>query len=86
VLLGKALLFPTPIAEVPIEVITDVAVDDCKVVPLGIEALVVNLVVEPYEMLAPVEVLLVDATVEPDEMVAPVEVLLVDAAVDVDPL
>jgi hypothetical protein len=72
--------------EVVIEVVTDVAVDDCKVVMMDPEALLVDIVVEPDEMVAPVEVLVVDGVVEPDEIIAPVEVLVVDAVVDVDPL
>jgi hypothetical protein len=53
-------LFPTPVPEV--------VADDRKVVLLDLDALLVDLVVEPDEMVAPVEVLLVDTVVDVDPL------------------
>jgi hypothetical protein len=68
VLLGKVRLLPALIPEVVIEVVTDLAVDDCKVVMMDPETLLVDLAVELDEMVAPAEVLAVDAFVDVDPL------------------
>ncbi len=67
-LLGKVRLLPALIPEFVIEVVTDLAVDDCKVVMKDPEALLVDLAVELDEMVAPAEVLAVDAFVDVDPL------------------
>ncbi len=62
------MLFPTLMPEVVIEVVTDVAVDDCKVVVMDPEALLVDPVVAPFEIVVPVEVLGVDVVVDVDPL------------------
>jgi hypothetical protein len=60
-LLGGALLLPTPIVETVVEVVTGVAVNSCDVVMTGIEVLlvdpIVTIVVEPDDAVAPLDVL-----------------------------
>ncbi len=60
-LLGNALLLPTPIVETAIEVVTDVTVDSCNVVLTDVEVLLVDptvtVVVETDDAIAPLDVL-----------------------------
>ncbi len=60
-LLGKLLVLPTPVVETVIEVVTVVAVDGCNVVMIELEVLLVDLivtiVVEPDDVIAPLDVL-----------------------------
>ncbi len=92
--MNKVLLFPIPVAKAVTAVVIDVAVDDCKVVVMGLELLLADptvvivdgckVVVMELKLLI-VDCIVVVTVVEPAEAVALLEVLPVDV-VGVDSL